>query len=181
MLDVETRRYELSTSSGSGLKTKEAALAGLYDECYDRVVRYIFVRVGNQADAEDLAGEVFVRAVKSLRSFGGPMVQMRFWIFRVAHNIVVDHYRKNSNRHTVPLEPEALTDGRDIEEITETKLQIDALLRALPQLTPAQREVIGLRFFAGFSSVETGEILGKSSGAVREMQRSAVEKLRQLM
>ncbi|MEA1958554.1 MAG: hypothetical protein U9N44_02620 [Chloroflexota bacterium] len=67
MLDVEMRRDELSRSSSPEFKTKEDALADLYDECYDRVVCYIFVRVGNQADAEDLAGEVFVRVVKSLR------------------------------------------------------------------------------------------------------------------
>jgi RNA polymerase sigma-70 factor (ECF subfamily) len=63
----------------------------------------------------------------------------------------------------------------------ETKLEVERLSKALEQLTPAQCEVIGLRFFAGLSAAEVGEILGKSGGAVREMQRAAIEKLRKLI
>ena len=63
----------------------------------------------------------------------------------------------------------------------ETRLQVERLSKALRQLTPSQREVIGLRFFAGLSSAEVGEILGKSGAAVREMQRAAIEKLRKLI
>ena len=63
----------------------------------------------------------------------------------------------------------------------EAKLDVERLSEALKQVTPAQREVIGLRFFAGLSSAEVGKVLGKSSGAVREMQRAAVETLRKQM
>ncbi len=182
MLELETRGCELNSKHHDpAARTKEDALASLYDEHYDGVVHYIFVRIGNRAEAEDLAGDVFLRAVKSLRSFTGSKEQMRFWIFRVAHNIVVDHYRKKGKHITVPLDPAEVVGSQDIEEMTERKLQVEALSRALDQLTPAQREVIGLRFFAGLSSEEAGKILGKSSGAVREMQRSAIEKLRGIM
>lgn len=181
MLELETRRCELNGKHDPAARAKEDALASLFDQHYDGVVRYIFVRIGDRAEAEDLAGDVFLRAVKSLGSFRGTEEQMRFWVFRVAHNIVVDHYRKKSKRQTVPLDPAEVSPQRDVEEIAETSLQIAALSQAMNQLTPAQREVIGLRFFAGLTSEEAGRVLGKSGGAVREMQRGAVEKLRGIM
>jgi RNA polymerase sigma-70 factor (ECF subfamily) len=120
-------------------------------------------------------------ALKSLRSYRGSMEQMRFWIFKMARNIVVDHYRKMSKRKTVNLDDVDIPDNTDIEAITERSLQIEALSKALDKLTPAQREVIGLRFFAGLSSAEVGQVMGKSSGAVREMQCDAIQKLRTLV
>ena len=181
MLQLDTRRCELNGEHKPAAQTQEDALASLFDDHYDGVVRYIFVRIGDRAEAEDLAGDVFLRAVESLGSFKGPRGQMRFWIFRVAHNIVVDHYRRKSKRQTVPLATVEVVDPRDVEGVAETKLRVEELACALDQLTPAQREVIGLRFFAGLSSAETGRIVGRSSGAVREMQRSAIEKLRGIM
>ena len=74
-----------------------------------------------------------------------------------------------------------IPDKSSIEETVEKKFEVERLSKALKQLTPAQREVIGLRYFAGLSSDEVGKILGKSSGAVREMQSAAVESLRKQM
>ena len=159
----------------------EAALGNLYEQYYDKVVRYVFIRIGNQSEAEDLAGDVFLNALKSLRSYRGSIEQMHFWIFKIARNAVVDHYRKMSKRKTVNLDDVDIADNTDIEAITEKSLQIEALSKALGQLTPAQREVIGLRFFSGLSSAEAGQVMGKSSGAVREMQCDAIQKLRTLM
>ena len=168
-------------NSHQGTDVREAALQNLYEQYYDKVVRYVFVRVGNQAEAEDLAGDVFLNALKSLRSYRGSMEQMHFWIFKIARNTVVDYYRKMSKRKTVNLDDVDIADNTDIEAITEKSLQIEALSRALDKLTPAQREVIGLRFFSGLSSAEAGQVMGKSSGAVREMQCDAIQKLRTLM
>lgn len=159
----------------------EAALASLYEDYYDRVVRYIFVRVGNQTEAEDLAGEVFLRALRSLWSFEGQREQMQAWLFKIAHNIVVDHFRKRSKQKVVPIDAMEVPDRLNLEEAVENKLQMERLSEALKQLTPAQREVIGLRFFAGLSSAEVGEVLGKNSGAVRQMQHAGLETLRKLM
>lgn len=181
MLQMETRRTELKEKHNPAAYSREDALASLFDGHYESVVRYIFVRIGDRADAEELAGDVFLRAVKNLGSFRGSQEQMRFWIFRVARNIVVDHYRKRSKRQTVPLDAADAVESADVEETAERNLQMEAVAKALDRLTPAQREVIGLRFFAGLTSEEAGQVMGKSSGAVREMQRSAIEKLRGLV
>jgi len=181
MPEVEPGRSSVSRDRGTEIELARALLTNLYEEYYDRMVRYIFVRIRDQTEAEDLAGEVFLKALKSLDSYRGRGEQMRVWLFKIAHNVVIDHVRKMSKRKTVPLNDMEIPDRLSVEETVETRLQVERLSQALEQLTPSQREVIGLRFFAGLSSAEVGEISGKSGAAVREMQRAAIEKLRKLI
>jgi RNA polymerase sigma-70 factor (ECF subfamily) len=181
ILQVARVGSSVSRDRGTEIELARALLTNLYEEYYDRIVRYIFVRISDQTEAEDLAGEVFLKALKSLNSYRGRGEQMHVWLFKIARNTVVDHVRKMSKRKTVALGELEISDELSVEETVETKLQVERLSKALRQLTPSQREVIGLRFFAGLSSAEVGEILGKSGGAVREMQRAAIEKLRKLI
>jgi RNA polymerase sigma-70 factor (ECF subfamily) len=181
ILQVARVGSSVSRDRGTEIEFARALLTNLYEEYYDRIVRYIFVRISDQTEAEDLAGEVFLKALKSLNSYRGRGEQMHVWLFKIARNTVVDHVRKMSKRKTVALGELEISDELSVEETVETKLQVERLSKALRQLTPSQREVIGLRFFAGLSSAEVGEILGKSGGAVREMQRAAIEKLRKLI
>ena len=177
----KTRRNQLNEKCDNETKSMEATIAGLFEEYYDKVVRYIYIRISDQPEAEDLAGEVFLKALKSMGSYRGSAEQLRFWIFKIARNIVIDHYRKMSKRKTVNLDDVEIADSTNVEEMAEQRLQIGELTKAMKQLTEAQQEVIGLRFFAGLSSAETAQILGKSSGAVREMQCDAIQRLRKLM
>lgn len=160
---------------------REEALVGLYDEYYEKVARYIFVRIGNREEAEDLASETFVRALKSLDGYEERGLPMVAWVFKIAHNIVVDHLRKVSKRQIVHIDEAILSDESDPQESVETNDQIERLSEALNGLSAAQREVIGLRFYSGLSSEECGKILGKKPGAVREMQSAAIKSLRQAL
>ncbi len=178
---VRIGEMSLSTDSTAETKSAKITVGSLYEQYYDRIVRYIFVRINDQSEAENLAGDVFLRALRSLDSYRGRREQMRAWLFKIAHNIVVDYLRKVSKRRDISINDVEIPDRRNVEEVVETKLKVERLSKALKQLTPAQREVIGLRFFAGISSTEVGKMLGKSSGAVREMQRAAVETLRKQM
>ena len=162
-------------------RRKESILASLYDECYDKIAHYIFVHIGNRMEAEDLTGEVFLRALDSLDSYEERGVSMQAWLFKIAHNLFVDHLRKREKRKTVPIDSIEIPDRENPEQAVEVRLQFEKVSEALQQLTPAQREVISLRFFAELTSAEAGKILGKSSGAVREMQRSAIKALRKLV
>ncbi len=162
-------------------RQKESTLASLYDECYNKIAHYIFVRIGDRMEAEDLAGEVFLKALESLDSYKERGVSMQAWLFKIAHNLLVDHLRKAEKRKTVPIDSIEIEDRENLEEAVELRLQFEKVSEALRQLTPLQREVVSLRFFAGLTSVEVGKILGKSSGAVREMQRSAIKALRKLV
>lgn len=163
------------------IKEYEAKLAGLYEEYYEKIARYVYVRIGNRGDAEDIAGEVFLKALKSLKSYRERGIPMQGWLFRIAHNLTVDHLRKNAKRKTVAIDSVILPDNDDPADKASRKIEYERVCQAMKQLTMDQREVINLRFFGGLSSKEVSSILNKSDGAVREMQRAAVEKLRGIM
>lgn len=162
-------------------RRKEATLVSLYDEYYDKLARFVFVRIGDQTEAEDIAQEVFLKALESLDSYKERGAPMQTWLFKIARNLVIDHLRKVARRKAVPIDTVQIQDTTKPEEIVETRLQVEKLSEALKQLTPAQREVIHLRLWGGLTSAEVGEILGKSSGAVREMQSAAIKLLRKLV
>lgn len=176
----ETKPMDIEGSAGER-RSKEAALVTLYDEYYDKVARYAFVRLGNRADAEDVAGEVFLKALESLDSYKERGIPMQAWLFKIAHNLVVDRFRKAAKRKTVPLETVQVAAESDPQAVVESNAESARVTEALDQLTPAQRQVIELRFFAELTSEEAGRILNKSSGAVREMQSAAIKQLRQLL
>jgi len=160
-------------------RDRENRLASLYDEYFDRIAHYVYVRVGDRNEAEDLAGEVFVRALES--SYKERGIPMQAWLFKIAHNQVVDHLRKATKRKTVPIDTVQTETGEDPVATAEKSIEIERVNEAMQKLTPEQREVVRLRFFGDLSSKEVGAIMRKSDGAVREMQRAAIEKLRGLL
>ena len=162
-------------------KNNEARLVSLYDEYYDKIAHYAYVRIGNRTEAEDIAGEVFLKALQSLKSYQERGVPMQAWLFRIAHNLVVDHLRKTTKRKTVPIDTVSVEADEDPVAAAEKNIQLGRMTKAMEQLTREQREVLGLRFHGGLTSKEAGSILNKSDGAVREMQRAAIEKLRKLL
>jgi len=162
-------------------REKESKLASLYDEYFDRIAHYIYVRIGDRNEAENLAGDVFVKALESLKSYKERGVPMQAWLFRIAHNALVDHLRKKGRVTIVPIEGVTIMTKEDPVVVAERNIEMERVREAMEKLTPEQREVVRLRFFGSLSSQEVATILHKSDGAVREMQRAAVEKLRTLM
>jgi RNA polymerase sigma-70 factor (ECF subfamily) len=165
----------------SRINDYETQLSGLYEEYYDKIAHYVYVHIGSKEEAEDIAGEVFLKALNSLKSYREQGVPMQGWLFRIAHNLTVDYLRKVDKRRTVPSDSVVLTGNDNPMETAEKKIEFERVTEAMKQLSTEQREVINLRFFGGFTSKEVGGILGKSDGAVREMQRAAIEKLRGIM
>ena len=166
---------------GRERKAKEDALAALFDDCYDRIARYAFVRLGDRAEAEDLAGDVFLRALESLDSYEERGLPMESWLLKTAHNLVVDRFRKASKRTTVPMDTVQVTAEADPEEQAVADLEVARVRRALEKLTESQRRVIELRFFGELTSEEAGRALDKRAGAVRELQSAAIKALRNLL
>jgi len=162
-------------------RVNEARLTSLYDEYYNKIAHYAFVRIGDRTEAEDLTGEVFLKALESLKSYEERGIPMQAWLFRIAHNLVVDHLRKAAKRKTVSIDTVQIEAEADPVALADRNIELEKVAGAMEQLTSEQREVLRLRFFGGLTSKEAGSILKKSDGAVREMQRAAVEKLRRLL
>lgn len=159
-----------------------AALADLFEANYERVVRYIAVRTGSRDMAEDLASEVFLRALEKIDTFQWRSIPMQAWLFRIAHNLAVDHLRSNSRRKISPLEDADFVAAPDNPEaeVLQT-LQREELMQVMETLTPGQREIVALRFFGGLTSTEAAVVMKRSSGAVRELQSSALKAMRRVM
>ena len=170
-----------NSKNRSTIDEYENRLAGLYEEYYDKLAHYVYVRIGNKEEAEDIAGEVFLKALKSLKSYKEQGIPMQGWLFRIAHNLTVDYIRKADKRRTVPMDSVILTGEDNPVDAAEKNIEFDRVTEAMKQLTREQREVINLRFFGGLTSKEVGDVLSKSDGAVREMQRAAIEKIRGIM
>ncbi len=162
-------------------REKENRLASLYDEYFDKIARYIYVRLGDRNEAENLAGDVFLKALESLKSYKERGIPMQAWLFRIAHNVSVDHLRQRGRIATVPIDGVQIEAREDPAATAEKSIEMERVNEAMQKLTPEQREVVRLRFFGDLSSKEVGAMIGKSDGAVREMQRAAVEKLRRLL
>jgi RNA polymerase sigma-70 factor (ECF subfamily) len=160
---------------------KESTLSNLYEEYFDKIARYAYVRIGHKADAEDIAGEVFLKALQSLKSYKERGAPMQAWLFRIARNLIIDYFRKKNKRKTVPIDHVEIEGGTNPAKLAEENMELEQVKRAMEQLTQEQREVLVMRFFGGLSSRETGQVLNKSDGAVREMQRVAILKLRNLL
>jgi RNA polymerase sigma-70 factor (ECF subfamily) len=162
-------------------RDNEERLVALYEECYDRIARYVYTHIGDKSEAEDIASEVFLKALKSIKTYRNTGPPMQAWLFKIAHNLVVDHLRKVSRIKTVPIDTVEIIDNQDILAVVNRNLEMEKVGAAMIQLTEEQQEVLRLRFFGGLTSKEAGDILNKSGGAVREMQRAALEKLRQIL
>ena len=173
--------FEAHRGTTEKRKEKEARLASLYDEYYDRIARYAFACIRDKKEAEDIAGEVFLKALESLGTYQERGVPMQAWLFKIARNLVVDRIRKLDRQKAVPIDTVEIMDDTDLETNTEMSIELERVAVAMESLTDEQREVIRLRFFGELTPQEVGSLLHKNDNAVRQMQWAALEKLRQLL
>jgi RNA polymerase sigma-70 factor (ECF subfamily) len=159
----------------------QEAFAQLYEEHFDRIYRYLALRIGNEMEAEDMTQQVFLNALQSISSFRWQGVPFSAWLYRIAHNQVVDHLRKKKKHASVPLDESLATADESPHSAAERKMDIEQLLQATKRLTEAQREVISLRFTSELSIAEVAKVMGKNQGAVKALQHSAIAALRRTM
>jgi len=157
------------------------AFAQLYEEYFDKIYRYIAFKIGNKTEAEDMTQRVFLNAIKSISSFRWRGIPFSAWLFRIAHNQVVDYLRKKAKHATTPLDEVLVSNGNNPQLVAEQNLDIERLLLATKQLTQAQREVISLRFASELSIAQVARVMGKSQGAIKALQHSAIVALRKTL
>ncbi len=159
-----------------------AAFGLLYDRHVEAVYRYVYYRVRDDAEAEDVTSDVFMRALKAIPRYE-PRQAFLAWLYRIARNAVIDRARRGGRQVSF----EDALRHPDADRVVEPDDELlarsdsDALRRALAKLTPLQQEVVVLRFLEGFSTQEIARIVGKREGTVRGIQFRAIGALRQLI
>ena len=155
------------------------AFGMLYDHYNGSVYRFLYYRVGSVQLAEDLTSETFFRALRSISSFRWQGKDFGAWLMTIARNLTTDHYKSSRTRLESPTEDMTSHDGstEGPETTVLAALSNAALLRALRELPPEQQECLVLRFLQGLSIAETGQILGRSDGAVKQLQLRGVRNL----
>ena len=156
------------------------AVGELYDRHHIRIFRYLWSRLHDKQLAEDLTGEVFVRMVAHLPGYRPTSIPFKAWLYRIAHNLMVDQYREQSSH---PLEPLERAEGLDGERqnpaaAAEWQLNAEQVEHALRALDPAQQEVVVLRFLVGLSLQEVALALSKSVAAIKSLQHRGLAALR---
>lgn len=154
------------------------SFAQLYLIYCDRIHRFVLFRVGDEQIAEDLTSQTFLKAWEKLGNYQMRGLPFGAWLFRIARNIVFDHYR--NFRETVELEAglEMKADpAANVVEVAEKHLEADLVQAALRRLTDDQRRVLTLKFNDGLSTTEVAQVMGKRCGAVRALQMRGLQSL----
>ncbi len=162
-------------------KRDEQAFAELYNTYVDRIYRYIYYKVSEPAEAEDLCGQVFLKAWEAIDRYTWTGYPFSSWLYRLAHNLVVDHYR--TRRENLPLDDALITHEGPIdpEVALAHSLQAEELRRAIKQLTGEQQQVVYLKFIEGYDNAEIANAMNKKEGAIRALQYRALHSLQQII
>jgi RNA polymerase sigma-70 factor (ECF subfamily) len=155
----------------------------LYDHYHPAVYRFLYYRMSSVALAEDLTSETFFRALRSMSSFRWQGKDFGAWLMTIARNLTADHYKAGRTRleyATEDMSPhDSATEGPETAVLAT--LTSEALLQAMTELPDEQRECLIMRFLQGLSIAETAAVLGRSDGAVKQLQLRGVRNLAKLM
>jgi RNA polymerase sigma-70 factor (ECF subfamily) len=154
------------------------ALEELYLLHFDRIYSYLHMSVGNGHDAEDLTTQVFVKMLESIGKFRWRSAPFSAWLFRIAHNLAMDHFRANKRwqlEEEVP-EPDS-GEGSAAEEEALESIGRQSMLQLIEKLSSEQQQVLTLKFVFNFSNADAATILDKTDGAIKSLQHRALASL----
>ena len=158
-------------------KGDQDAVRTLYERYFDRIYNYAYARLGRAEDAEDLAIDTMTRSLTRLDLFQDQGVAFSSWVYRIAHNATIDHYRRHGKVALVALEQAPPPQSADPSELAVEQLSNEELHIAIRDLTDEQQQVLILRFFQDLTAAQVAAIMGKTVGAVQALQHRALGSL----
>jgi RNA polymerase sigma-70 factor (ECF subfamily) len=157
----------------------EEALGELYDRYAPRVYAYIFRRIGQAQVAEDITGDTFVRVIQAVQSERFWHTSFQAWLYRIAHNLVVDHYRRQPAAVEAELDERLVASADDLFVAADRRLSYQELGMAMRVIYSQEPEA--LRFGEGMTSREVADVLDKTVGAVEALQHRGLASLRRVL
>jgi RNA polymerase sigma-70 factor, ECF subfamily len=154
------------------------ALEELYLIHFDRIYSYLHVSVGNRHDAEDLTTQTFLKMLEKIGSFKWQSAPFSAWLFRIAHNLAMDHFR--SRRRWQPEEEVPEPPGEEEPSAELAAMQTigrESMLKLIERLSPEQQQVLTLKFVFNLPNAEVAAILDKTEGAIKSLQHRALVSL----
>ena len=154
------------------------ALEALYLLHFDRIYSYLHMSVGNRHDAEDLTTQTFLKMLEAIGRFRWRSAPFSAWLFRIAHNLAMDHFRASRRwqpEEEVP-EPEGAAES-SAEDAALHSIGRKSMLELIENLSLEQQQVLMLKFLFNFSNGEAGTVLDKSEGAIKSLQHRALASL----
>ena len=174
--ESETKRVRVLVDRAQ--KGDRGALEELYLIHFDRIYSYLHVSVGNRHDAEDLTTQTFLKMLESIGKFRWQSAPFSAWLFRIAHNLAMDHFRatKRWQPEENPPEPEP-DEHTSAEHGALESIGRKSMLELIDDLSPEQQQVLTLKFVFNFANAEAATILGKTEGAIKSLQHRALASL----
>lgn len=155
------------------------AFGRIFRECYEDIYDYIIRRVGNRSDAEDLTMQVFASGLKAITNYEDRGISIKAWLYKIAHNAVVDHLRNQKHEVGIDEMVTGIADDTDVAEEMLFREDLRSISLLISTLPTAQAEVLILRFLKDFSVKETALFLNKKEVTVRALQFKGIKNLRE--
>jgi RNA polymerase sigma-70 factor (ECF subfamily) len=154
------------------------ALEELYLMHFDRIYSYLHMSVGNRHDAEDLTTQTFLKMLESIKRFRWQSAPFSAWLFRIAHNLAMDHFRARRRWQPEEEVPEPAGEEEPSAELQAMQaIGRESMLDLIENLSPEQQQVLTLKFVFNFPNGDVATILGKTEGAVKSLQHRALVSL----
>ncbi len=164
-------------------KTDPAAFGILYERYVNKIYNYVYYRIGNQHDAEDLTARTFYRALDHVERYVDQGAPFSAWLYRIAHNLVANWHRDQSRRKIISLEDIKLSVQRrqGPDQMAEQNEEKDELLAAIRRLPPDRQQLLILKFVEGMSNAEIGKVMDRSEGAIKSLYHRTLLSLREML
>jgi RNA polymerase sigma-70 factor (ECF subfamily) len=157
------------------------ALGEIYDTYSIKIYNYVYRRLGDVHLAEDITADVFVRMLEALQHKKFAKICLSAWLYRIAHNLIVDHFRRTSREELFSLDEQLMAASLNTADAVKRRLAQQQLRAAISRLPETQQQVIMLKFVEGLSNAEVAQVLGKTNGAVKALQHRALASLRRIL
>jgi RNA polymerase sigma-70 factor, ECF subfamily len=164
-------------------KTNPEAFGKLYELYVEKIYNYVYYRIGNHHDAEDLTAKTFHRALNHIPNYNHKGIPFAAWLYRIAHNLIANWHRDHNRRQVVALEQVTLSSDRQEmpHHAAEQTNERELLLAAIQKLPSERQELLTLKFVEKMSNAEIGQVMGRSEGAIKSLYHRTLVSLKELL